>query len=221
MKKNNIKGFTLLELLIVIAIIAILATILIIVINPVETLKRARDVQRLSDLSTLKTAMSLYMINSSDFNSMGLDGKGGASCKNISDNSWTTEGAVYYSYQLATSTGTDTVNLGLDAKYSNDPRGVTGNGWIPVDLGSLAGSSPISNLPVDPLNSMNTASVTINDYVYRYACGINPTSFEINARLESMTYTSDDNMHLNDGGDNDGLYEIGTNLRILGNRTDF
>lgn len=225
-QRNKTRGFTLLELLIVIAIIAILATILIIVINPVEMLRRARDSQRLSDLASLNTAIALYMVNSPNFNVQGLDGKGNASCKHVANDSWGTTGSgrVYYSYDGTisdTRVGEDNVQPAVVASSSN-PSLVDGNGWIPINLGSLSGSSPISRLPLDPINSIsNVGDIRNTDFVYRYACGTNPTSFELNAKLESDAYTTADPFMVNDGGNNDNLYEIGTNLLILENAVDF
>src|SRR3989338_3678634 len=63
---NSKKGFTLLELLIVIAIIAILSVVLIVALNPAETLRKTRDSQRISDLSSLKTALGIYVTETSD-----------------------------------------------------------------------------------------------------------------------------------------------------------
>ena len=215
------KGFTLLELLIVIAIIAILATIIVIIINPVEILKRARDVQRLSDLASTRTAIALYLTGVAN---PSLDGQTGEDqndrCKSA-NNAWTTAGRIFYSYDSSTNDITDEVFDGtsdLSARTSNSPSRVDGTGWIPIDLGSsLSGSSPLSNYPLDPLNTIaNLASVENSDTVYRYACRVSPLSFELNATLESQMYTEVDNKQESDGGDNANLYEIGTRLDILG-----
>ena len=66
-KWNNksLKGFTLLELLIVISVIAILSVALVLVLNPAEILKKSRDSQRIADLNTLKTAIGLYLTSTS------------------------------------------------------------------------------------------------------------------------------------------------------------
>ena len=68
-------------------------------------------------------------------------------------------------------------------------------GWIDEDL-----SAYIPKLPVDP----------INDVSYFYSYQHNATSYELNARLESLEEYME-----NDGGNNVGLYEIGNNLTLL------
>jgi len=59
--RNNKKGFTLVELMIVIAILAILAAIVIFALNPAELFRRARDSQRMSDIRVLSSAISYYL----------------------------------------------------------------------------------------------------------------------------------------------------------------
>src|SRR3989344_2063730 len=133
------KGFTLLELLIVIAIIAILATIIIIIINPVEILRRARDVQRLSDLASTRTAIALYLTTVTD---PVLGSGSNATCKD-SNNAWPTSGGlVYYSYDddssedFVTDSNLDSANV--NGHTADTPANISGNGWIPVDLGDLS-----------------------------------------------------------------------------------
>lgn len=54
-----LKGFTLVELLVVIAIVAILAAVVVLIINPLELTRRGRDAARLSDLSNLQNAINV------------------------------------------------------------------------------------------------------------------------------------------------------------------
>lgn len=223
------RGFTLLELLIVIAIIAILSVILVLVLNPAETLKKSRDAQRISDLSTVKTALGLILTSSSS-PSLGTNCLNGGS-----------SATVYYSAELADSSSC-AVNIteGADAngtfaaadfcKYpgTTGASAIDGSGWIPVNFGWLTGGSPISNLPLDPVNTISTVTTpTSTDMVYRYACqstgsGAKPgLVFEVDTILESAAYTSDDDKRAKDGGDNPTYYEVGTNLKLIGTGANF
>lgn len=218
MKKNKKGGFTLLELLIVIAIIAILSVALVIVLNPAETLKKARDAQRISDLSTLKTAIGLYMTSWSPVY------LGGASsnvlCKVLPADPWTTTGTSKISYSVLTAALTE--SSGIDGgttggSFSTTPSTTDGLGWIPINFNNIAGGSPISNIPVDPVNTIaSVTAVASTDLVYRYGCATNPLSYEIDAQLESTAYTVTDNKRISDGGNSTAYYETGTNLGILG-----
>jgi len=63
MKKvaQNIKGFTLVELLVVIGILAILTTIVLVAVNPGRQFAQARDTQRRADVNTISSAIVAYM----------------------------------------------------------------------------------------------------------------------------------------------------------------
>lgn len=216
-KRNRTQGFTLLELLIVIAIIAILSVILVLVLNPAETLKKSRDAQRISDLNTLKTAIGLIVTASTTpyLSAGNVNCIGGASPK------------IFYSKD-ATFSCAGPINMGADSASSSistycsgtTTATVDGNGWLPVNFAWLPGGSPISNLPLDPVNTVSATPV-VGDFVYRYACQASVAApkpsyvFEIDAALESAAYTSDDNKQLKDGGDATALYEVGTDLRLL------
>ncbi len=228
------KGFTLLELLIVIGIIAILSVILVFVLNPAETLKKSRDSQRIADLATLKTALGLYLttVSSPDLGNPVL-GTG------------VTTAQISYSYPQSSdptcavnvAEGTD-VTSGSTFNSSDMCRMVTaanytlvsGAGWVPVNLGNITGGSPISNLPIDPTNTVAVVTApTSADLVYRYtaqevAASPAPANvFEFDAILESATYGpgGSDDKSAKDGGDNDSYYEVGTSLKLMGTGSNY
>ena len=95
-----------------------------------------------------------------------------------------------------------------------------GLGWIPVNLDTIVGGSPLSNMPQDPSNVVTPAGPIggtggTGDKVYRYGCDDTKHLFEIDAVLESNAYTVTDNKQAKDGGDNDNYYEVGNSVRIL------
>ena len=175
------KGFTLLELLIVIAILAILTTAVVMIMNPLEAIKRARDTQRIADLDNLKAAVILYIIEGN---------------VDIKDDTCIKAGATF------------------DPCQSNDgatPTKTDGTGWIPINFDGMAGGSPMSHLPIDPVNSTSTASL-----VYSYAA--DGTDFELNVGMESAYFnysTGKNKVGAEDGGDSGPLYEVGTDLTIF------
>ena len=223
-KSSRNQGFTLLELLIVIAIIAILSVVLVLVLDPAETLKKSRDAQRMSDLATIKVALGLYTTSTS---SPIFAGTSNAACKGAT---WTTTtDKIYYSLpkeSLITDVSLDGVvsfsaNFGATQASSTSIGLTDGTGWLPVNLSSLVGGSPISNFPIDPSNTVtDLGNVAAADLVYRYGCS-DTGRYEINARLESNAFTVADNRMTKDGGNNSNLYEVGTDLTIFGTTSDF
>lgn len=232
---NSKKGFTLLELLIVIAILAVLATIVVLVLNPGETLAKSRDTQRMSDLATIKSAISLYLTTVSS-PTLGASGAN-TSCKSgAGAGSWAAGDNIHYSYS-SDAPGAAITDATLDGGVGSAPAAAqvtnanlaltSGSGWIPVVMDNITGGSPISNLPIDPINTVTSVSaVTASDLVYRYACYSQggTLAFELNANLESTAYTTtgtNDNKEERDGGNNSALHEVGTKLNILGTGSDF
>jgi prepilin-type N-terminal cleavage/methylation domain-containing protein len=59
-KGKNLKGFTLIEILVVVALIAILAAITIIAINPQQNFADTRNTQRSSDVTQILNAVTQY-----------------------------------------------------------------------------------------------------------------------------------------------------------------
>lgn len=217
-KEKRDAGFTLLELLIVVSIIAILSVALVLVLDPAETLRKSRDAQRISDMSTMKTAIGLYL-TSTTTPYLGATPAGALNNTNCKATPSAATTKVMYSL-ISTSAITDTTldaASGSAAVQSATPATTDGAGWIPVMFDNLTGGSPISNLPMDPINTVAApAAVLSTDLVYRYACSVTPLAFEIDAQLESTAYTSVDNKKTSDGGNADLYYEVGTNLKILG-----
>ena len=197
-----------------IAVLAILSVVVVLVLNPAETLKKARDSQRIADLNTVKTAIGLY-ITSTNTPYLGVGGTTNNGCTG-SFNVWYSKSGVSGATRdggskTATSSATQALAGSVD-----------GTGWIPVNLASLTGGSPLSNWPIDPVNTVATLSAAAGtDLVYRYGCKSSNMTFELNAKLESDAYTATDNKHQSDGGNNDNLYEVGTALNILGTGADF
>lgn len=239
-RQEKVVGFTLLELLIVIGIMVILGTILILVLNPAETIKRSRDNQRISDLQTLKTAIGLYI---SEAASPDLDTDianhclGGTNTGALVSYSKVVAEPITCSANITEGSDVDSVNTRFSTtdfcRYvsatASAVGAINGTGWVPVNFTTIIGGSPISALPLDPINTVTVDAAPISsDLVYRYACANAQTTagkpdyvFELDAVLESSTYTSSDNKMSKDSGDNDSYYEVGTSLNLLGNSLNY
>ena len=63
MQHNNVKGFTLIEILIVIGLIALLAAVVIVAINPGRQFAQARDAQRMSNANTILNAVYQFAVD--------------------------------------------------------------------------------------------------------------------------------------------------------------
>ena len=182
------KGFTLLELLIVIGILAILSTTMLLVINPAEMLRKARDSQRISDLNTLKTAISFYLLN-------------------VSSPSIGATGQTYSDVGGVTCFGT------ASPAASSTYLSISGNGWIPINFSALTGGSPIHALPRDP--NPSTASTGNHYYVYGVKSATDYT-FKLVTNMESIAFSlnGSNDVESKDGGTNNSLYEVGTDLSL-------
>jgi prepilin-type N-terminal cleavage/methylation domain-containing protein len=193
-------AFTLIELLVVIAIIAVLAVVVIFVLNPAQLLAQSRDSDRISDMATLNNAVGIYQAQ-------------GGSALGLS-------ATVYVSIPdpVATSTSGDQCQgLGmptLPATYayhcaaSSTFRNIDGTGWIPVNFQSLAAGAPISQLPIDPVNSSSS-----REY---YAYATNGSQYEITSVMESSKYKlgGSNDMVASDGGTLATVYEKGSKFGL-------
>ena len=190
------RAFTLIELLVVIAIIAILAVVVVLVLNPAQLLAQGRDANRLSDAATLKNALGIY--------SEDIGGNLGSSS------------IVYVSIPdpaATSSAGDQCQGLGLPSLGSSSStyqcassstyRNINGTGWIPLNFNAISFGSPISSLPVDPINTNSSGEY----YTYE-ASG---TTYEITMALEA---NKDSTIESNDGGQYSNLYETGNNLAL-------
>ena len=183
-------GFTLIELLIVIAIIAILSVVVILALNPAELLRQARDSNRLSDMDTLNRALNLFVTDSLS----GSLGSTALTYLSLSDPS-------------ATSTaGTDCSNLGFSTGYfhcaaSSTLKKTDGTGWLPVNFSSISLGSPLSHLPVDPVNTSST------HLFYSYFPG--SSAFKLASVPESSKYASQ-------AAQNPQSFQSGNNLALGG-----
>jgi len=182
------KGFTLIELLIVIGILAILATFTVVVLNPAQLFAQARDTQRISDLDAVKSAISLYLATVAD-PKMSPQTAGNTCLTNF----W------------ATLSGATEFFSGSPTQSSQTGKAVDSTGWVPIDFNLIPDGSPLSVLPVDPINSLT------NNRVYLYQCNNTNKRFEINANMESTRYSNGgaNDVENTDGGDQPDIYETG------------
>jgi len=153
-----IRGFTLVELLIVIAILAILAAAIVVVINPGEMLAQARDAQRIQDLTTMRDAILLFITQVTP-PSLGACPAGGRA----------TFAPATAPFSAALAPGNVSATTAIGA-----------TGWVDILFATTPGGSPIASLPIDPINNAT--------HFYAYACRTSDWTFELNTRLESARH---------------------------------
>lgn len=206
LKKQEKRGFTLIELIVSIAILAILVAVLVVAINPAEQLSRSRDAKRVADLDALKSAMNLYLASATT--TVNLDGSGTANarCKNGSG----TATIFFNSSAAATTTGAHDAGYAYAAKSISSTQTIGTAGWLPARFDWTPGGSPLSNLPLDPTNPGADST-----YFYAYSCEATNKQFKLSAVLESTYFKTDLNLDGNDGGATSSIYEVGTNITTL------
>lgn len=92
-----------------------------------------------------------------------------------------------------------TDGLNDNARKKND-----GTGWIPINFTVVSSGAPLAALPLDPTNNA----------AHHYVFGVNvgAKTYEVDCVFESADNTP---KHSADGGNSNGLYEVGTDLTIL------
>lgn len=185
------KGFTLIELLIVIAVLAVLSAAVVLVLNPAELLKQSRDSTRISDLAAINSALALWTAD-------------------VSGGTWnaTTTCAL---------TGA-TTPFSAGACQVIILSAVDGTGWVNVNLGAITGGSPLSRMPLDPLNSLTACGGTNPGCFYAYRSSSTVGKYKLVANMESTKYasggTADVESATKDGGNIATWYEIGSDMSL-------
>jgi prepilin-type N-terminal cleavage/methylation domain-containing protein len=204
------KGFTLIELLVVIAIIAILSVVVILTLNPAQLLRESRDSNRLSDMGTIKNAVSIYFTDQQV-----------APANVTSSECYATTETSSAIFAPASPTD-DTIAPTSDCTpwfvtasgpiIATGSVAVDGTGWLPLDFDLINSGSPISQEPIDPINSAGNGST--EGYFYSFI--MNGTQFKMATKMESTEYSSggDKDAESTDGGENPWIFELGNNLAM-------
>lgn len=116
--------------------------------------------------------------------------------------------AINVAVQEATTSGaailcTPPASAPCSGNSGTGTRGSDGTGWVKVNL-SAQKSVSVPTLPVDPINSA--------PYVYTYTTNAAGDAWEIDAVLESDQQKP---RMTTDGGSNDAVYEVGSDLTII------
>ena len=196
---RHTSAFTLIELLVVIGIIAILMVTIVITMNPGQLLAQSRDSNRLSDISSIDTSLRLASIDSLSF------GSANTVYISIPDNTaTTTAGDQCQGLGLPSLPATYSYHCAASSTY----RSTNGTGWIPVNMTQISQGTPLSQLPIDPVNTSSSRSY--------YTYSTNGTQFEVTMSPESQKYKTGggNDVISSDGGSLASVYEKGTKLGL-------
>jgi len=163
-----IKGFTLVELSLTIAIVAALSTLVVVVFNPAELSAQMRDGQRFAAIGTLRETVGVL----------------------VAENPAAGFGATNRVFISLPDTFHDCPNVRLllppppagrtyHCVTAENLMRIDGHGWLPVNFTAIRGGSPISVLPIDPINNPSFFYEYIPATHHRYT---------FSARIESIRY---------------------------------
>lgn len=118
----------------------------------------------------------------------------------VATSSWLSSGNCYVH---ASATSCSARFTGSPTTVTSTSQAVDGTGWIPINLKLISAGAPLSRYPIDPVNN------TTLFYAFRASSSMG--YYEINADLESNKYIPQEG---SDGGNNNTLYEVGTDLSL-------
>jgi len=154
-------------------------------------MRRARDGKRITDIKSVNDSINLFKVDEG-----------------------TAFGATNTVYISVPDTASDCSGLSLpsipvDWDYycvtSANTRNIDGTGWVPIDFSSISSGSPLSKLPIDPVNT------DTDELYYSYVTDASGGNWEFNIELQSVQQST---REASDGGDNASKFEIGSDLTL-------